>query len=162
MTTEVETRTECGTCRANQGELRAPGGIIYEDGFWRLEHLLEPVPFAGWLVLKPLRHIESLAEMNSEEVTTFGPLVQSISRALHDELEPAKVYLCSFGEGEGFAHIHFHFIPRFAETPDELRGPRIFDYLRNARDIDPDAAVTRRAEEIAASIRDRLKRMAIS
>ncbi|MGH7763205.1 MAG: hypothetical protein ACREOM_02155, partial [Candidatus Dormibacteraceae bacterium] len=61
MTADLAT---CGTCRANRGELPAPGGVIHQDEHWRLEHIIPPLPMAGWLVLKPLRHIESVADMN--------------------------------------------------------------------------------------------------
>ena len=34
----LDTFDECGTCRANRGEFPTPGGVIYQDGLWRLEH----------------------------------------------------------------------------------------------------------------------------
>ena len=95
MTTDIQTHAECGTCRANRGELRAPGGVIYEDGLWRLEHLLEPVPFAGWLVLKQLRHIESLAEMNPDEGAV------SLTRQTKKE-RPARLSFSTFPHSRFF------------------------------------------------------------
>jgi len=36
-------------------------------------------------------------------------------------------------EAEGFAHLHVHLIPRFADTPADHRGPRIFEYQREVK-----------------------------
>lgn len=147
----------CGTCRANRGELSAPGGVIYQDAHWRLEHILPPIPLAGWLVLKPLRHIEALGDMNLEEAATFGPLVQSISAALQAVIHPAKVYLCQFSEAEHFTHIHFHLIPRAADLPTERRGPAVFQLLSVTRREGSDLASPEEAERIALAVRERLR-----
>ncbi|HVA89878.1 MAG TPA: hypothetical protein VNL71_08535 [Chloroflexota bacterium] len=48
-------------------------------------------------------------------------------------LRPVKIYLSMYMEAEGFAHLHVHLIPRFADTPADHRGPRIFDYQREAK-----------------------------
>jgi hypothetical protein len=42
----------CMACRANRGELHPPGGVIYDDGLWRLEHMLMPAVLPGWLILR--------------------------------------------------------------------------------------------------------------
>jgi diadenosine tetraphosphate (Ap4A) HIT family hydrolase len=146
----------CGTCRANRGELAAPGGVIYEDALWRLEHILVPIPMAGWLVLKPLRHVEALADLSSDEAAAIGPLVRRITRAMDAVMQPAKVYLCQFSEAEHFAHIHFHLIPRRADTPSEQRGPAVFALLSAAR-AGNNLAPVEEAERLAAAVRSRLR-----
>ncbi len=151
-----ESSPACGTCQANRGELRAPGGIIYDDGLWRLEHALEPVPLAGWLVLKPLRHVESMADLTSEEAAAFGPLVARVTAAIEHLLAPARTYLCLFAEADGFAHIHFHLIPRAPDLPREYHGPRIFEHLRLATMQGRSLADIREVERIAWDIRDAL------
>ena len=40
-----------------------------------------------------------------------------------------KTYVIQLAEAEGFSHVHFHVVPRMADQPDELRGPRIFAML---------------------------------
>jgi diadenosine tetraphosphate (Ap4A) HIT family hydrolase len=145
----------CGTCRANHGELPAPGGVIHEDAFWRLEHILAPIPMAGWLVLKPRRHVEALADLSGDEAAQFGPLVRRITRAMDAVMRPAKVYLCQFSEAEHFAHIHFHLIPRREDTPPEQRGPAVFALLSAAR-AGNDLAPVVEAERLAAAVRSRL------
>ncbi len=144
----------CGTCRANRGELIAPGGVIYDDGFWRLEHVLEPIPMVGWLVLKPLRHVESMVDLTEEESLAFSSLSQRVMRAMRDVLHPEKIYLCLFAEAEGFAHIHYHLIPRFAETPTERRGPGVFEYLAEAHRLNQNLADVSDAMKAVEAIRD--------
>ncbi|MGO8946883.1 MAG: hypothetical protein ACLQUY_04300 [Ktedonobacterales bacterium] len=34
-----------------------------------------------------------------------------------------------FAEGEGFHHVHIHVVPRPADLPADLKGPRIFALL---------------------------------
>src|SRR2546425_3949235 len=102
---------DCGTCRANRGELAAPGGVVYEDALWRAEHAIEPIPMVGWLVLKPLRHVEAFADLTPEEAAAFGPIAHRLTRAMTAVLGPVKVYVCLFAEAEHFTHIHVHLIP---------------------------------------------------
>ncbi len=89
----------------------------------------------GWLVLKPWRHVESMADLTEEESVTFGSLSRRVMAAMRDVLHPEKIYLCLFAEAEGFAHIHYHLIPRFADTPPERRGPNVFKYFAEAHGL---------------------------
>jgi hypothetical protein len=51
----------------HKGELLAPGGAIQRDDLWVPEHIVEPIPMAGRLVLKPVRRVERFAELMPEE-----------------------------------------------------------------------------------------------
>ena len=144
----------CGTCRSNRGELAAPGGVIYEDRIWRLEHVMRPLPMAGWLILKPLRHVESVAGLTPAEAKTLGPLVTRTSKALQSATGAKKVYVGLFAEAKDFAHIHIHLIPRPVRLSPKLRGPLIFGLMRTARDRAPVAE----AKRIAAAVRRSLAR----
>ena len=48
----------------------------------------------------------------------------SVARAQRDALGAAHGYVVVFGEV--LLHAHVHVIPRYADTPDRLRGPRVF------------------------------------
>lgn len=146
---------ECRTCRLNL-ETSAPGGVIYRDNLWVLEHAIEPVPMAGWLILKPVRHVEAFADLTPKEAESFGPLVCSATLAMTEVLNPVKVYLSMYMEAEGFAHLHVHLIPRFEETPAERRGPHVFEYLRDASQSGENQADVGQATEVAAAIRVRM------
>jgi diadenosine tetraphosphate (Ap4A) HIT family hydrolase len=148
---------DCLTCRANRGEVPTPGGVIYEDGLWRLEHTVEPIPMVGWLVLKPLRHVENVAELTPEEAAAFGTLVRRASAALTAVLGCAKVYVCVFAESATAQHVHAHLIPRAADLPRERRGPGVFGYLREATTGGENLADAAEAARVAAEVRNRLR-----
>jgi diadenosine tetraphosphate (Ap4A) HIT family hydrolase len=147
---------DCLACRANRGELVAPGGMIYEDALWRLEHCLEPIPMVGWLILKPLRHVEAFAHLTPDEAASFGALVKRITGATTEVLAPAKVYVCLYAEQQDAQHVHVHLIPRSHDTPPERRGPHVFDYLRDAAVQGRNLADVEAAARAALSIRERL------
>jgi diadenosine tetraphosphate (Ap4A) HIT family hydrolase len=123
----------CMTCAANRGELKAPGGVIYEDALWRIEHILEPIPMAGWLIAKPLRHVTTFADLTPEEAAAFGPLMHRTMGAMQRILDAEKVYLCLFSEAEGFVHIHVHLIPAMRDWTAAQRGPAVFELIGEAK-----------------------------
>jgi RimJ/RimL family protein N-acetyltransferase/diadenosine tetraphosphate (Ap4A) HIT family hydrolase len=145
----------CITCSLNEVST-APGGPIVDTSLWRLEHVIEPVPMAGWLVLKPFRHVEAFADLEPREAAELGPLLCAITRGMTEVLSPAKIYLSMFMEGEGFTHLHIHIIPRAADVPPDRRGPHVFEYLRETKSREPDAERTARAVSIATELRRRL------
>jgi diadenosine tetraphosphate (Ap4A) HIT family hydrolase len=92
----ASTPEHCIACRANQGQLRAPGGVIYQDGLWQLEHILEPIPMEGWLVLKPLRRVEAFSDLTTDEAAAFGLLARRASEAMMQTLVPTRIYVVLF------------------------------------------------------------------
>jgi diadenosine tetraphosphate (Ap4A) HIT family hydrolase len=69
----------------------------------------------GWLILKPERHVEHVAELTAEESASLGPLIQKASRALMTALGAERVYVMSMGEV--VRHVHVYLIPRYAHMP---------------------------------------------
>ncbi len=147
----------CYTCRINSGEIAVPGGYIYRDTLWCLEHSIEPIPLVGWLVLKPLRHVEAFADLTVEEAATFGPLTRQITQAMTDVLHPKKIYLSMYMEAPEFAHLHVHLIPRFEDTPADRRGPGVFAYLRDSKTGAHNAGDADEAARCAHAIRSMLR-----
>jgi diadenosine tetraphosphate (Ap4A) HIT family hydrolase len=145
---------DCVACRANRGEIVAPGAALYDDGLWRLEHTFEPIPMVGWLVLKPIRHVETLADLSSEEAALLGPLLQRITQAMNETLAPAKVYAALFAEA--VAHLHIHLIPRAADLPEMYRGPGAFALLSEAAHSGANLGDVREAQRVALAIKARL------
>jgi diadenosine tetraphosphate (Ap4A) HIT family hydrolase len=105
----------CLSCDIVAGKRIEPGGVIYEDACWHVGSAVEPVVWRGFLIVKLKRHCEHLAELAPEEAAALGPVVRATCRALSDVLHPAKVYVCSFGDG--IRHIHFWVLPR----PPDMR-----------------------------------------
>jgi diadenosine tetraphosphate (Ap4A) HIT family hydrolase len=101
----------CVSCDIVAGKRIEPGGTIYENEYWHIGTAIgSPVIWPGFLIIKLKRHCEHLAELSPEEASTLGPLIQSTCSALSDVLKPAKVYVCSYGDG--VKHIHFWVLPR--------------------------------------------------
>ena len=96
-------------------------------------------------------------DLSPEEAAVVGPLVRRATRAMTAVLAPARVYVCLFAEAAAAAHVHFHLIPRFAATPRELRGPRVFDLLREAMAQGRSLVDVAEAEPVAGAIRDRMR-----
>lgn len=103
--------TDCLACDVLEGRIRPPGGAIYEDELWVVDHSISPVRMRGWLIVKPRRHVEDFADLSAAEAASFGPLAAAAARAVRDALGAERVYVCSFGEE--WRHVHVHVVPRY-------------------------------------------------
>jgi diadenosine tetraphosphate (Ap4A) HIT family hydrolase len=101
----------CLACDVLEGRIQPPGGVIYEDEHWVVDHSISPVALRGWLILKPRRHVENFGELTDEEATRFGPISRTAAAAVQRALGPDRVYVCSFGEE--WRHVHVHIVPRY-------------------------------------------------
>ena len=105
----------CVSCDIVAGNRIEPGGVIYENDYWHIGTAIGlPVVWRGFLIIKLKRHCEHLAELSSEESLALGPVIQSTCSALTKVLKPAKVYVCSYGDG--IKHVHFWVLPRLSTT----------------------------------------------
>jgi diadenosine tetraphosphate (Ap4A) HIT family hydrolase len=105
----------CLSCDVVAGRRMEPGGVIYEDEHWHVGSIMPPVVWQGFLIVKLKRHCEHVAELTADEAASLGPVLGATCRAVSEVLRPAKVYVCSFGDG--VKHIHFWILPR----PPEMR-----------------------------------------
>jgi diadenosine tetraphosphate (Ap4A) HIT family hydrolase len=106
----------------------SPRERIAADQYWRAAHAFGTgVP--GWLVLLPLRHVTTIAELTDAEAAVLGQWQVRLSRALHAVTGCAKIYVAQFAEADGFAHVHFHIIARMGDLAEERRGPKVFSML---------------------------------
>jgi diadenosine tetraphosphate (Ap4A) HIT family hydrolase len=101
---------------------------IVQTEHWRVAHAFN-TGLPGWLVLVPTVHITALTELSDAAAAELGPMLQRLSQALQSVVGCVKTYVILLAEAEGFSHVHFHVVPRMADQPDELRGPRIFQML---------------------------------
>ncbi len=115
----------CMSCDIIAGKRVEPGGVIYEDDYWHIGTMGSlPVVWRGFLSIKLKRHCEHLADLSREEALALGPVIQSTCLALTEVLKPAKVYVCSFGEG--VKHVHLWVLPRPADMRPGMH-PVIFN-----------------------------------
>jgi len=141
-------------CYACQNEARfdtlPPRERVAADASWRVAHDFNSA-LPGWLVLLPRRHVRSIAELTPAEAATLGTWQVRLSQALHVVTGCVKTYVMQFSEQEGFAHLHFHIVPRPADLPAEHRGPALFHYLTTGSPLSDD-----RRDEIALAVRTAL------
>ena len=101
---------------------------VWVGEHWRVAHAFG-TSLPGWLVVVPRRHTLRVAEHSPAEAAELGGLLVAASRALEEVTGCLKTYVAQFAEAEGFAHVHFHVVPRPDDLPADRRGPRVFAYL---------------------------------
>ncbi|MEU8045713.1 HIT family protein [Micromonospora echinofusca] len=144
---------DCYTCHRNRQIDTLPAReLVAVDEHWRVAHAFDAA-LPGWLVLVPRRHVASIAELTDAEAASLGTWQVRLSRALRAVTGCSKTYVMQFAEKEGFAHVHFHVVPRMPDLPDDRRGPAIFGYLGATQGQRLDEL---QQDEIAAALRARL------
>jgi diadenosine tetraphosphate (Ap4A) HIT family hydrolase len=124
-----EAPVPCYSCEQNSHlEAARPDQAVWVENGWLVAHAFNSA-LPGWLVVLPLRHVESFHELSDQESQTLGSLLTRASAALIQVVGCAKTYAVMFAEAPGFHHLHVHVIPRASDLPENMRGARIFDYL---------------------------------
>jgi diadenosine tetraphosphate (Ap4A) HIT family hydrolase len=130
-----------------------PRECVSFDQYWRVAHAINTsVP--GWLVLLPRRHVTAVHDLTDAEAAALGAWQVNLSRALRSVTGCVKTYVVQFAEADGFAHVHFHIVPRMADLPPEQRGPGVFGLLRRPEQERVTAA---RADRMAHALRAELR-----
>lgn len=101
----------CLACDVLEGRIQPPGGVIYEDEYWVVDHSISPVALKGWLIVKPKRHVENFGDLSPDEADAFGPISRAAAASVQAALGAERVYVCSFGEE--WRHVHVHVVPRY-------------------------------------------------
>jgi diadenosine tetraphosphate (Ap4A) HIT family hydrolase len=101
-----------------------PGGVVFEDELVYCSHSLIPQgqtqAYLGYLIVEPKRHVEGLQNLNKQESESLGVLITRLSKALTAIEKVEHVYL--FVLGHHTSHLHFHLVPRYANTPKKWWG----------------------------------------
>ena len=105
----------CVSCRTLRGELRPPGGILYENHYWSIFLRTAPPLVAGQGFIVLNRHCEDMGELSAAEQETLGITMAKTARAMSVVLKPEKVHFGLYGEG--VKHIHLHVTPRLSTLP---------------------------------------------
>ncbi|MEU4877385.1 HIT family protein [Streptomyces sp. NPDC021608] len=147
------TARDCYTCgREEEFDDLPPRERVAHDPHWRVAHAFDAaVP--GWLVLLPRRHVAAVHDLTDAEAAALGTWQVRLSRALRAVTGCAKTYVVQFAEAEGFAHVHFHIVPRMPDLPPEHRGPGVFELLRRP---EAERVTAARADRTARLLRARL------
>ncbi|MEV6302373.1 hypothetical protein AB0M02_23360 [Actinoplanes sp. NPDC051861] len=98
---------DCMACDLTAGRADLPGGRIGETGNWVVEHCVGPLG-VGTLIVKPIRHVLHVADLNTAEDAELGPLLQRTTAALTELTGPEQVYVTLWSHAGGVpGHIHF-------------------------------------------------------
>jgi diadenosine tetraphosphate (Ap4A) HIT family hydrolase len=99
---------DCMACKLSSGELALPGGRIFRTRFWLVEHCIGPLGL-GTLIVKPERHLTSVADLSDDETAELGPLLRRASRVASRLVETDQVYNCLWSHAGG-ERVHIHYV----------------------------------------------------
>jgi diadenosine tetraphosphate (Ap4A) HIT family hydrolase len=139
----------CPACDLLRGARTVPGGVLVREGGFALHALLDPTPLRGWLVLTSARHARAWYDLQAAELAALGPLAARVMAAQRAALGAEHVY--AFAIGDLLQHFHLHLVPRFADTPERLRGRRCFEAC--PEDFLSEAEAAAAAEQVARMVR---------
>jgi diadenosine tetraphosphate (Ap4A) HIT family hydrolase len=120
----------CSICEEVAGRITAPGGVIYDDGFWSVAHHTGSYTDPGELIVMLRRHCESLSGLTGPEAAALGPVLHSAVGAIEQVVRPERVYTACYGER--VRHVHFFLLPRTTALP---AGHIVSDVYRRARTL---------------------------
>ncbi|GAA4606059.1 hypothetical protein GCM10023195_21410 [Actinoallomurus liliacearum] len=104
---EQVTRTGCIACELSSGVRPLPGGRLHESSGLVVEHCVGPLG-VGTLVIKPLRHVVHVADLDETESAALGPLLRRTAAAVTEVIRPEQVYVCLWSHMDREpGHIHF-------------------------------------------------------
>ncbi|WP_141576666.1 HIT family protein [Actinomadura sp. WMMA1423] len=115
----MERVTGCLACDLLAGVRPLPGGRLAEEAGWVVEHSVGPLGL-GTLVVKPVRHVVHVAELNDAESAALGPLLRRVAAAVTEVLRPEQVYVCLWSHANGVPG-HLHFVVQPAVRADMAR-----------------------------------------
>jgi diadenosine tetraphosphate (Ap4A) HIT family hydrolase len=115
----------CLACDVIGGRLSPVGGIVLATEDFAVHGIAAPSPIPGWMVLTSVRHVRNLDGLPDTALAALGPLLARVIRAQKSALAAEHVYV--FAIGDAVKHLHVHLVPRFAETPQALRGRGAFE-----------------------------------
>jgi diadenosine tetraphosphate (Ap4A) HIT family hydrolase len=109
----------CLACDLSAGLHPLPGGLIHRSDFWLVEHCVGPLGL-GTLIVKPERHVTSVADLTPAEAAELGTLLRRASQVARELVQAEQVYNCLWSHAGGApVHIHYAIQP---VTADQLTG----------------------------------------
>lgn len=117
---------DCLACGLADGTAPLPGGTLLRTAHWTVEHCTGPLG-VGTLIVKPLRHITGIHELDAEEGAELGPLLTRVTAAVPKEVggECEQVYVCLWSHA-GRVPGHVHFVVQPARTRDIDRHRHVY------------------------------------
>jgi diadenosine tetraphosphate (Ap4A) HIT family hydrolase len=131
----------CFACDLLSGAEPLPGGRITETAHWVVEHCVGPLGL-GTAIVKPIRHVVHVSELDEDEAAELGPLLVRVSGAVERYAGAEQVYVTLWSHMGGVpVHIHFVVQPVSAELKEAyggIVGPRLqLAMFDGAEPLDP-------------------------
>jgi diadenosine tetraphosphate (Ap4A) HIT family hydrolase len=146
----------CLACDLTSGNAPLPGGAIHESAHWRVEHCIGPLG-VGTLIVKPIRHVIHVADLNDGEIAEMGPLLREAAQACTDLTDADQVYTCLWSHSERQpGHIHFVIQSVTTETMRrfDAHGPALQVAMFQAGDLPDPMAVASFSDQARAWFAD--------
>ena len=115
---------DCMGCSVTSGDIKLPGGFIY-DGKYCVLGCDPEIPIPGFLIVNTKRHINSFSELSRDERIEIGDVIACAEKALKEIGIVDKVTLV---QEERSRHLHIWIFPNY-EWMNEKFGKGI-SYLR--------------------------------
>lgn len=138
-------------CDLADGTLPLPGGRLHETTHWLVEHCVGPLGL-GTLIVKPRRHVTSVADLSRDEASELGPVLRSASAVARELVQAEQVYNCLWSHAGGVpVHIHYVVQPVTKDLMERYasHGPA----LQVAMFVEGEVPNADRVEEIAGRAR---------
>jgi diadenosine tetraphosphate (Ap4A) HIT family hydrolase len=113
----------CIACELANGTRDLPGGLIHRTRFWLVEHCIGPLGL-GTLVVKPERHVTSVAELSTDEAIELGPLLRRASIVAKQLVDADQIYNCLWSHAGGVP-VHIHYVVQ-PVTKDQMADFGVF------------------------------------
>ncbi len=111
---------ECLTCRIERGEIEVPGGLVYRDDDWAVDHCIGPAG-VGAMVVRARRHVESLWDLSDREARSIGLVIRGVSGAIVAALRAERVYVSLWVDRKPY-HVHWVLWPRYKGMMERYGG----------------------------------------
>jgi diadenosine tetraphosphate (Ap4A) HIT family hydrolase len=123
---------------------------IVQTGRWAVRsHPALQVP--GWLAVHTSRHVESLADLDHSEASSFGQVISAVTAALQGATGKDRIYTYSLGES--IRHVHMLVGPTGVPTDPEGRGGAyLARILRRDQSLEDPTAVQQILKAVTTSI----------
>lgn len=118
---------DCMACELADGRRVLPGGRIFRTDHWLVEHCVGPLGL-GTLIVKPERHVTSVASLTDGEAAELGPLLRRATSVAAQLVSAEQTYNCLWSHAGGVpVHIHYVVQPVTAAQMEEFEahGPSL-------------------------------------
>jgi diadenosine tetraphosphate (Ap4A) HIT family hydrolase len=137
----------CMACDLAEGKLPLPGGRLHETTHWVVEHCVGPLGL-GTLIVKPRRHVLSVADLTDDEASELGPLLRMASVVAGELVAAEQVYNCLWSHAGGVP-VHIHYVVQPVTTELMARHGSHGPVLQVAMFAEGDVPDSERVEETA-------------